>query len=137
MTEKAHELNEIVVEAGVNKFSNKESEYIARLPIKNLENPQVYSVIGKELMKEQIIVNFDDALKNSPGIDKLWSSTGRGGGDGAAYFSLRGFSVQPTMVNGMGGQTNGGLDPANIERIEVLKGPRVLCSAVVLFLLAD
>lgn len=122
LTEKAHELNEIVVEAGVNKFSNKESEYIARLPIKNLENPQVYSVIGKELMKEQIIVNFDDALKNSPGIDKLWSSTGRGG-DGAAYFSLRGFSVQPTMVNGMGGQTNGGLDPANIERIEVLKGP--------------
>ncbi|MDR1501075.1 MAG: TonB-dependent receptor [Prevotella sp.] len=27
------------------------------------------------------------------------------------------------MVNGLGGQTNGGLDPANIERIEVLKGP--------------
>lgn len=73
-------------------------------------------------MKEQIIVNFDDALKNTSGIDKLWSSTGRGG-DGAAYFSLRGFSTQPNMVNGLGGQTNGGLDPANIERIEVLKGP--------------
>ena len=122
LTEKPHELNEVVVEVGINKFSNKESEYIARLPIKNLENPQAYSVIGKELIKEQIIVNFDDALKNSSGIDKLWSSTGRGG-DGAAYFSLRGFSTQPTMVNGMGGQTNGGLDPANIERIEILKGP--------------
>lgn len=122
LTEKAHELTEVVVEAGVNRFSNKESEYIARLPLKNLENPQVYSVIGKDLIKEQIIVNFDDALKNSPGIDKLWSSTGRGG-DGAAYFTIRGFAVQPTMVNGLGGQTNGGLDPANIERIEVLKGP--------------
>lgn len=122
LTEKAHELTEVVVEAAVNRFSNKESEYIARLPLKNLENPQVYSVIGKDLIKEQIIVNFDDALKNSSGIDKLWSSTGRGG-DGAAYFSLRGFAVQPTMVNGLGGQTNGGLDPANIERIEVLKGP--------------
>ncbi|MFV0310127.1 MAG: TonB-dependent receptor plug domain-containing protein, partial [Dysgonomonas sp.] len=122
LTEKAHELTEVVVEAAVNRFSNKESEYIARLPLKNLENPQVYSVIGKDLIKEQIIVNFDDALKNSSGIDKLWSSTGRGG-DGAAYFTIRGFAVQPTMVNGLGGQTNGGLDPANIERIEVLKGP--------------
>jgi iron complex outermembrane receptor protein len=92
LTEKAHELTEVVVEAAVNRFSNKESEYIARLPLKNLENPQVYSVIGKDLIKEQIIVNFDDALKNSSGIDKLWSSTGRGG-DGAAYFTIRGFAV--------------------------------------------
>ncbi|WP_353121880.1 TonB-dependent receptor [Dysgonomonas capnocytophagoides] len=117
-----NELREVVVLNSAAKFSNKESEYIARLPIKYLENPQVYSVIGKELMKEQVIVNFDDALKNAPGIDKLWSSTGRGG-DGAAYFSLRGFATQANMVNGLGGQTNGGLDPANIERIEVLKGP--------------
>lgn len=117
-----NELQEVVVMNEVAKFANKESDYIARMPIKNLENPQVYSIIGKDLIKEQLIVNFDDALKNAPGIDKLWSSTGRGG-DGAAYFSLRGFSIQPNMVNGLGGQTNGGLDPANIERIEVLKGP--------------
>lgn len=117
-----NELREVVVLNSAAKFSNKESEYIARLPIKFIENPQAYSVIGKDLIKEQVIVNFDDALKNSPGLDKLWSSTGRGG-DGAAYFSLRGFATQPNMVNGLGGQTNGGLDPANIERIEILKGP--------------
>lgn len=119
---KDNELSEVVVLGGGKKFTNKESDYIARLPLKNLENPQAYSIIGKDLIKEQIIVNFDDALKNTSGIDKLWSSTGRGG-DGAAYFSLRGFATQPNMINGMGGQTNGGLDPANIERIEVLKGP--------------
>ena len=122
ITRKDNELSEIVVLGGSQKFTNKESDYIARLPIKNLENPQAYSVIGKELMKEQMVVNFDDALKNTSGLDKLWSSTGRGG-DGAAYFSLRGFATQPNMVNGIGSQTNGGLDPANIERIEVLKGP--------------
>lgn len=119
---KDNELSEVVVLGNVKKFTNKESDYIARLPLKNLENPQAYSVIGKELIKEQMIVNFDDALKNTSGIDKLWSSTGRGG-DGAAYFTLRGFATQPNMVNGIGSQTNGGLDPANIERIEVLKGP--------------
>lgn len=119
---KDNELEEVVVVGGRNKFANKESDYIAKLPLKNLENPQVYSVIGKELIKEQMIVNFDDVLKNSSGIDKLWSSTGRGG-DGAAYFTLRGFSTQANMINGLGGQTNGSLDPANIERVEVLKGP--------------
>src|SRR3546814_3383774 len=40
-----------------------------------------------------------------------------------AYYSMRGFSVQPTMVNGLPGLTNGSLDPAGIERIDVIKGP--------------
>ena len=34
--------------------------------------------------------NFEDALNNAVGIEKLWTSTGRGG-DGAGYYSLRGF----------------------------------------------
>src|SRR5690606_1492116 len=42
---------------------------------------------------------------------------------GAGYYSLRGFAVQPTMVNGLPGLTNGSLDPANIDAIEVIKGP--------------
>ncbi len=106
----------------INRFNIKKSNYVARMPLTNLENPQAYSVISSELIKEQVLTNFNDALKNAPGVDKLWTSTGRGG-DGAGYFSLRGFAVQPTMVNGLPGLTNGGLDIANIERIEVLKGP--------------
>jgi iron complex outermembrane receptor protein len=105
-----------------NRFNIKKSNYVARMPLTNLENPQAYSVISSELIKEQAITNFNDALKNAPGVDKLWTSTGRGG-DGAGYFSLRGFAVQPTMVNGLPGLTNGGLDVANIDRIEVLRGP--------------
>lgn len=106
----------------INRFNNKKSNYVARMPLSNLENAQSYSVISSELIKEQVITNFNDALKNAPGVDKLWTSTGRGG-DGAGYFSLRGFAVQPTMVNGLPGLTNGGLDIANIDRIEVLRGP--------------
>ncbi len=105
-----------------NRFNIKKSTYVARMPLTNLENPQAYTVISSELIKEQVITNFNDALKNAPGVDKLWTSTGRGG-DGAGYFSLRGFAVQPTMVNGLPGLTNGGLDVANIDRIEVIKGP--------------
>ena len=101
------QLKEVVVTGGkTNKFAVKESEFVAKMPLKNLENPQVYAVISKELMADQIVTNFDDALKNAPGVDKLWSSTGRAG-DGAGYFSLRGFAVQPTLVNGLAGLTNG------------------------------
>lgn len=116
------QLQEVEIATGRAKFGKKESDQVARLPIKNLENPQVYSSISKELLKEQVVTNFDDALKNTPGLTKLWSSTGRPN-DGAGYFTIRGFSVQPTMINGVPGLTNGGIDPANVERIEVIKGP--------------
>ncbi|WP_233496656.1 TonB-dependent receptor [Mucilaginibacter hurinus] len=123
LTENMNDLQEVSVQGRKDsKIINKESDFVARMPLKNLENPQVYNVVSSELMKQQLINNFDDAIKNVPGLDKLWSSTGRGG-DGAGYFSLRGFAVQPTLVNGLAGLTNGGLDIANIERIEVLKGP--------------
>lgn len=116
------QLEEVVVNTGRSRFAKKESGYVARLPLKNLENPQAYNVVTKELMQEQVVVNFDDALKNTPGVNRLWSSTGRPN-DGAGYFSMRGFSVQPTMINGVPGLTNGGIDPANVERIESIKGP--------------
>jgi len=105
-----------------NKFAREESDYVARLPLKNLENPQVYNSVSAELLEEQAVTNFDDALKNVPGLQKLWESTGRGG-DGAGYYSMRGFAVQPNLVNGLPALTHGSPDPVNIERIEAMKGP--------------
>ncbi|WP_439558220.1 carboxypeptidase-like regulatory domain-containing protein, partial [Dyadobacter sp.] len=116
-------LREIVVEGErENKFSRSKTAYVSKLPLRDFENTQVYSTITNYLLKSQIVTNFDDALKNATGVENLWTSTGRGG-DGAGYFSLRGFSVQPKLVNGLPGLTNGTINPANIERIEVLKGP--------------
>lgn len=119
LKENAQELDEIVVSGG---RLTQESPYVSKMPLKNLENPQVYSTVSTDLLKQQAITNFDDALKNVPGIHKLWESTGRGG-DGASYYALRGFEAQATMVNGLPGLTSGSLDPANIEKIEVIKGP--------------
>ncbi|WP_373057510.1 TonB-dependent siderophore receptor [Zunongwangia sp. H14] len=124
LNSKEEQLGEVVLRANGNNnvFTRTKSEYVAKLPLKDIENPQVYNTITTELMKEQVVTDFDDALKNVPGIFKLWESTGRGN-DGAGYFSLRGFSVQPTLVNGLPAVTNGSPDPANIERVEVIKGP--------------
>lgn len=113
------QLAEVTIEA---ERDRKPGTYVAKMPLRDIENPQVYSTVDAQVLKEQVVTNFDDALKNAPGVEKLWESTGRGG-DGAGYYSLRGFSVQPKLVNGLPGLTNGSLDPANIERIEVLKGP--------------
>ena len=118
------QLGEVVINSNgnANKFNRDKSVYVSKLPLKNIENPQVYDNITAELLSEQVVTSFDDALKNSSGITKLWESTGRGG-DGAGYYSLRGFPVQPTLVNGLPALTNGSPDPANIENIEVIKGP--------------
>ncbi len=116
-------INEIqVVKDKTNSFSKEKSDYVAKIPLDNLENPQVYTSVSSDLLKEQLVTNFDDALKNVSGMIKLWESTGRGS-DGAGYYSLRGFSVQPTLLNGLPSLTNGSLDPADIESIEVMKGP--------------
>jgi len=118
LTENAHQLQEVVISGR----PKQESVYVSKMPLKNIENPQVYSAVSSDILKQQAITSFDDALKNVPGIQKLWESTGRGG-DGASYYSLRGFEAQATMVNGLPGLTNGSLDPASVERIEVIKGP--------------
>ncbi|CAL2105682.1 iron complex outermembrane recepter protein [Tenacibaculum sp. 190524A02b] len=116
-------LQEIVIDTDrANKFSRKKTAYVAKLPLKNIENSQVYSTITNQLLVSQNVNNFSDALKNAVGVDQLWPSTGRTG-DGAGYYSVRGFSVQPQLVNGMPGITNGFINPSNVERVEVIKGP--------------
>lgn len=104
------------------KYKREKSTTVSKMPLNNIENPQVYNTVTSELLKEQVVTNFNDALKNATGITRLWESTGRGG-DGAEYYSMRGFSVQPTMLNGLPGINNGSIDPINVDNIEVIKGP--------------
>lgn len=115
----ANELEEVTVSS---HRLNRENTVVAKMPLRNLENPQVYSSVGTELMKQQNITSFDDAIRNVPNMSRTWESTGRPG-DGGAYFSLRGFEAQSSLTNGLPTRTSGNLDPANIEEIQVLKGP--------------
>lgn len=123
LDETATSLAEIMVtDTRINRYYRNENAIVAKQPLKDLENPQVYNSISKEILADQVVTNFNDALKNATGVTRLWESTGRGG-DGAEFFSLRGFAVQPSMVNGLPSVNNGGLDPVNIETIDVIKGP--------------
>lgn len=117
-----HAIKEVIITKNKHKYERTKSATVSKMPLKNIENPQVYNTVTSELLKEQVVTNFNDALKNATGVTRLWESTGRGG-DGAEYFSMRGFSVQPTMMNGLPGINNGSIDPANVDNIEVIKGP--------------
>lgn len=121
--ESSTDLSEVVVtDFSSNRFYSDSSFTVGKLPLKDLENPQVYNSISSRLLREQVVTNMNDAMKNATGVTRLWESTGRGG-DGAEYYSMRGFSIQPTLVNGMPNVNNSALDPANIETIDVVKGP--------------
>ncbi|MDN3693179.1 TonB-dependent receptor [Chryseobacterium tructae] len=106
-----------------NKFLNKDSTSVSKMPLKNLENPQAYTSINQQILKEQLTYDVSEVVKNVPGMVKMQGSPGRGSGDGSFYYSLRGFPTKISMVDGVPATTNGEIDPSDIERIEVIKGP--------------
>ncbi len=122
LTTSSETLTEVFVKGNANKYTKTESEYVSRMKVKNLENSQVYNVVTKELMKDQLVTNQDEALKNVPGLYQLWGATNRAG-DGGSWFSLRGFTTQSLVRNGIAGKVNSNSDAANLEKIEVIKGP--------------
>ncbi len=112
-------LKEVFIEAS--RFMNKASEDISKIPLKNIENPQVYSSISNVIMKKQIAMSMEDAMKNATGVNKLWDATGRP--DGGSYFTSRGFATTTKVRNGLMTIVSDNVDMANVDRIEVIKGP--------------
>lgn len=123
LAESAAELKEVVVNGNrTNKFNRPSSVDVAKMPLKNLENPQVYATVGKELLTEQLVFSVDDATRNVPGLQKMWDATGRGG-DGGAFYASRGFVVSSQLRNGVAGNVTSTIDAVNLEKLEVIKGP--------------
>lgn len=120
LSENNSQLQEVVVSSGkTNKFTRQQSQDVAKLPLKNLENPQVYSVVTGELMKEQQNVTMAQALLNIPGAVPSMDPAG------GLSITVRGFTAEPAARNGVQFIASGrsSVDPVNIDHIEVLKGP--------------
>lgn len=115
-------LQEVIVTGGRNKFSRTSSNYVAKMPLKNMENPQAYTTITKDLLADQLVFSVDDAIRNATGIQKMWDATGRSG-DGGGYYNSRGFIMQSQLRNGIAGNVTSKIDASNLERLEVIKGP--------------
>ena len=117
LNEDSQALREVVVSGNVNKFARKETETVARLPLKNLENPQVYNVIGKALMQEQLVTERTDLYRNVPG------AVPNSAGGGSQGMTLRGFANFNGVRNGLTTSAILPMNPVILESVEVLKGP--------------
>ncbi len=119
MQSEEQQLDEVLVTGNERPHITKEeSVFVARLPITNMENPQIYSTVSKELMKTQVITDLDGALKNvvGAGVPIRYNQN-------RIVFISRGFQVEPKIRNGLTTFNQNAIDPVNLERIEVLKGP--------------
>ena len=119
LNEKLSVLEEAVVVASrLNQFAAKSTEYVAGIPLKNINNPQSYSSITGALMKEQMVTDLTDAMK---------SITGGGGyvksNEGNISVYLRGFRSDAYVKDGMLSFVRVPVDPQNVERMEIIKGP--------------
>lgn len=112
------ELREVTITAGYNKFNKKETDDVARLPLKNLENPQVYTIVTKEILKEQMATDYNSAFKNVPGtgVPVVYNQ-------GRSAMLSRGFTTANLIRNSISGFVYTNIDPANIEVLQAVKGP--------------
>ena len=113
------QLQEVVLES--QRFMGKSSEDVAKIPLRNIENPQVYTTISNVIMKKQIAWSMEDAMKNAAGVTKLWDATGRP--DGGSIFTSRGFPTTTRSRNGLIAILSDNVDMINTDRLEVIKGP--------------
>ncbi|MBB4804620.1 iron complex outermembrane receptor protein [Flavobacterium nitrogenifigens] len=118
LTYTSQKLEEVIISSGGNRFARKESEEVSKMKLKNMENPQVYTIVSKELMKEQVITDYNSAFKNVPG-----AGIAEVRNQGRTTSISRGFATPQLVRNGVGSFTYNSIDPSNLERIEVIKGP--------------
>jgi iron complex outermembrane recepter protein len=118
LAESAEKLNEVeIVAQRRNQFAEKTSEYVSRMPLKNIENAQAYSIVTSALMKEQVATDVVSSFKSITGGGPVQSN------DGNATVYIRGFRSDASVRNGMLAYTRVPVDPQNTERIEIIKGP--------------
>ncbi|MFV0531503.1 MAG: TonB-dependent siderophore receptor [Flavobacteriales bacterium] len=123
-SEKFEAIDDVVISSAAKIFAEKKSDLVARMPLENLENPQVYTVVPKELLTEQIATDFRGALLSSPGVTNVMLGVGSGGT--GLSMRMRGFAGADgagSVRNGMATNFVSLSDPVNLERLEIIKGP--------------
>lgn len=115
----ARQLEEVIVET--NKIMNRAGATANKLNLSAMETPQIVNTISNVTLRKQNAMTLEDAMKNAVGMTKLWDATSRP--DGGSFFVSRGFQTVTKARNGLPNIVNTNVDLANLEAIEVIKGP--------------
>lgn len=120
LNEDSATLDEVVINAQrLNQFAQKKTPFVTRLPLKNINTPQSYTVVTNDLITEQINTDLPSSLKSITGGGYIEANTG------AVSIYARGFRTDSRVKNGLlqYNRARTVIDNQNIERIEVIKGP--------------
>ncbi|MHC5738012.1 TonB-dependent siderophore receptor [Nostoc sp.] len=108
---------ELVVTGEQDGYSVPDASTATRTDTPTRDIPQSIQVIPQQVIKDQQITRISDAVRNVSGV------TPQGGYAGATdNYNIRGFTTYDNLRNGFSAQDNF-VNPTNIERLEVLKGP--------------
>ncbi|MBD2412566.1 ferrichrome-iron receptor [Nostoc calcicola FACHB-389] len=108
---------ELVVTGEQDGYSVPDASTATRTDTPLRDIPQSIQVVPQQVIKDQQITRISDAARNVSGV------TPQGGYAGATdNYNIRGFTTYDNLRNGFSVQDNF-VNPTNIERIEVLKGP--------------
>jgi iron complex outermembrane receptor protein len=82
------------------------------------QTPVSVQIVPKQVMQDQNVTSIQEAIENVPGVRS-------NSNDVEGYnFTIRGFPSTPVFRNGLSNAGSTGVfDTANLERIEILKGP--------------
>ena len=86
-----------------------------------METPVSTQVVSQQVLKDQQAWRVEDAVKNVSGVQQVWSSGGE-----YQDFVIRGFGTNYTRFRNGVRLTTGTFDMANVQQVEVLKGPAAM-----------
>jgi iron complex outermembrane receptor protein len=89
-----------------------------------METPFSVQVVPQQILKDQQVVNLQDATKNISGVQ-----TSFGYGNLYQAFTIRGFETNNVLRNGQrsaGGVGRSMVEMANVNSVEILKGPAAM-----------
>jgi catecholate siderophore receptor len=100
------------------EYVSVESETVAKLPIPTRDLPQAVEIVNRQLMESQAVRSMQDALYN---VTSVVVAQGEGRRD---QFLIRGFNaLGDQFIDGIRDDAPYYRELANVERIEVVKGP--------------
>ncbi|MEO0425400.1 MAG: TonB-dependent receptor plug domain-containing protein [Pseudomonadota bacterium] len=121
-------MEEMVVTAFRRDYRSNAANSAIGLPFSLKETPAAISVVTQDILQDQQVNDVDDALRNVAGVTKF--KTGNGGEE---RFAIRGFDASQSIYkdgarinNAFNASNIPSTETANLERIDVLKGPSAL-----------
>lgn len=115
------EQEDMTVQGGAwNSYNVSNANTATKTDTPILETPVSIQIVPQQLIRDQQAIRLEDAVKNVSGVHRDW-----GYGDLQQRFIIRGFSTDHGYFrNGVRmGNPEAVAESANVERIEILKGP--------------